>query len=575
MIDSLQFVIVCLCSLVAGAIVLLGLNIRANRKLQRTNQALLKEQHLFEIFLEHTPHFVYFKDLSSRFLRISKSYAMLFGLNDASEAIGKTDSDFFTNEHAFEALVDEHRIIATGIPIIGKEEKETWPDGVETWASTHKIPFLDSSGRVLGTFGVSSDITSQKRAESALVAAHKTLELLFDSVATILIVLDAKGAIVRWNSMAIETFCLSRAEVEGKELSQCGIKWLGGPLADDYWLRDEFMDQRRELLFEQNGEKRSLSFTIRKVNYLEDGGLAGFLINAFDTTSHRILELQLRQAQKLESIGQLAAGIAHEINTPMQYVGDNAQFLQDAFRDLEGVVRQYDRLLMASKTGDFTLEKLRALTAQDAKVDSEFLLMEIPKAIEQTIEGVRRVSTLVSAMKEFSHPSSKAKVMIDLNRAIDSTITVARNEWKYVADLETEYDPFLPLVPCVPDEFNQVILNLIVNAAHAISDVVGVGGNEKGKITVRTRRLGNFAEVQIEDTGSGIPINIQDRIFDPFFTTKEVGKGTGQGLAIAHSAIVKRHGGSIRFTTEAGKGTTFLVQIPIEIVEASTDEIAA
>jgi signal transduction histidine kinase len=196
------------------------------------------------------------------------------------------------------------------------------------------------------------------------------------------------------------------------------------------------------------------------------------------------------------------------------------------------------------------------------RVDAAYLLEEIPKAIDQTLEGVTRVSTLVSAMKEFSHPGTKEKVSLDLNHAIECTITVARNEWRYVADMETDFDPSLPLVPCQPGEFNQVILNLIVNAAHAIADVVQKGGPEKGIIKVQTKNYPEWVEIRIQDTGSGIPRNVQMRVFEPFFTTKEIGKGTGQGLAIARSVVVDKHGGSIHFETEEGKGTSFIIRLP-------------
>jgi len=165
-------------------------------------------------------------------------------------------------------------------------------------------------------------------------------------------------------------------------------------------------------------------------------------------------------------------------------------------------------------------------------------------------------------MKEFSHPGTKEKVPLDLNHAIESTIIVARSEWKYVAELETDFDPSLPMIPCLPGEFNQVILNLIVNAAHAIADVTQKGGPEKGLISVQTRDTADSVEVRIRDTGTGIPEEVRSRIFDPFFTTKEIGKGTGQGLAIARSVVVDKHNGSIQVETEDGKGTTFIVRLP-------------
>jgi signal transduction histidine kinase len=207
-------------------------------------------------------------------------------------------------------------------------------------------------------------------------------------------------------------------------------------------------------------------------------------------------------------------------------------------------------------------EIVKDVAAAVEKANSGYLFEEIPKAIEQTLEGIARVSKIVSAMKEFSHPGTKEKIPLDINHAIESTITVASSEWKYVADLETDLDPKLPLISCLPGEFNQVILNLIVNAAHAIADVISKGGSEKGVIKIQTRFTDNSAEIRIQDSGTGIPEKVQARIFDPFFTTKEIGKGTGQGLAIARSVVVDKHGGTLHFETEDGKGTTFIIRLP-------------
>jgi signal transduction histidine kinase len=283
-----------------------------------------------------------------------------------------------------------------------------------------------------------------------------------------------------------------------------------------------------------------------------------------DTTERKALHQQLLQAQKLESIGQLAAGIAHEINTPTQYIGDNVRFLKDAFTDLTSLIGEYGKVLAAVKESPALAETLKESLNAIGRVDTEFLLNEIPNAIDQGLEGVTRVATLVSAMKEFSHPGSKEKSPVNLNKAIESTITVARNEWKYVADMETDFDQTLPAVPCLPGEVNQVILNLIVNAAHAIGDIVAKGGEKKGKIKIQTRNCEDWAEIRIRDSGTGIPKHVQARVFDPFFTTKEVGRGTGQGLAIARSVVVDKHDGSIHFETEEGKGTTFIICLPFD-----------
>jgi two-component system, NtrC family, sensor kinase len=273
------------------------------------------------------------------------------------------------------------------------------------------------------------------------------------------------------------------------------------------------------------------------------------------------MEIQLRQAQKLESIGQLAAGIAHEINTPMQFIGDNTRFVQESFVALNRLLSCNDRLLHAARNGGIGPELMAEVEAAAKAADVHFLSEEIPKAIEDSLGGVARVSKIVRAMKEFSHPGTEEMTPINLNQAIDCTLTVAASAWKYVAEIQTEFDTTLPAVPCLPGEVNQVILNLVVNASHAIADVVSPGA--KGVITMTTRRVDPWAEIRVRDNGSGIPEKIRDRIFDPFFTTKPVGKGTGQGLAIAHSVVVDKHQGTLTFETELGVGTTFIVRLPL------------
>ncbi len=272
---------------------------------------------------------------------------------------------------------------------------------------------------------------------------------------------------------------------------------------------------------------------------------------------------QLIQAQKLESVGQLAAGIAHEINTPIQYIGDNIRFVGESFEELRGLLAEHQKLLAAVRSNSLTPELLAQVEAAVEKTDVAYLNKEIPAAIRQLLDGVESVASIVQAMKEFSHPGTNQKVPTDLAHAIQSTMAVARNEWKYVADVETQFAPDLPPVPCLPGELNQVLLNLIVNAAHAIGDAVKNKSGAKGKITISTRQDGRSAEIRISDTGTGIPEDIRHRVFEPFFTTKEVGRGTGQGLAIARTSIVKKHGGELTFETKVGEGTTFFVRLPL------------
>lgn len=281
-----------------------------------------------------------------------------------------------------------------------------------------------------------------------------------------------------------------------------------------------------------------------------------------------IHDAMLRQAQaanatKLESIGQLAAGIAHEINTPIQYIGDNVRFLGDAFTGVHKAIDALNALMIGH--GDAVPVEIRSILAC---MDISYLRAEIPKAIGDSLEGIQRVAKIVGAMKEFSHPGQD-RTPTDINHAIANTITVATNEWKYVARVATDLDSTLPPVPVIPGEFNQVILNLVVNAAHAIAETRGADETLKGTIHIVTRQVGDWAEICVGDDGCGMSAQVQQKIFDPFFTTKPVGRGTGQGLSIAHNVIVQKHNGTISVTSEQGRGTTFTIRIPLSIVDCS------
>jgi len=274
-------------------------------------------------------------------------------------------------------------------------------------------------------------------------------------------------------------------------------------------------------------------------------------------------QAKLLQAEKLQAIGQLAAGIAHEINTPTQYVSDNTVFAQRATSGLLGALAAADAVVRAAKLGSVDPELIETAEKAVAKAKFEYVSKQLPRALDQALEGLGRISSIVHAMKEFSHPSGVEKRPANLRDAIESTVAVARHEWKYVAEVEINLDPGLPLVPILRNEFNQVILNLIVNAAHAIAETTDGGAARKGKITITGREHEGAVELRVSDDGAGIPETARARVFEPFFTTKEVGKGTGQGLAIAYSVIVDKHRGSISFETERGVGTTFVIRLPL------------
>ncbi len=418
------------------------------------------------------------------------------------------------------------------------------------------------------------DVSKQVRVREQLKKAHEMTSRLIDAIPSILVAVDGENRITAWNGTAADLLGISAADAVGRSLNTIRTDWDFALLADAIARArgsHEVTQVAKDVHFRRpDGDDGLLGVTICPMGQIDDCG-ESLLIVAADVTERRRLETQLRQAQKLESIGQLAAGIAHEINTPTQFVGDNIRFLQDAFRDLADVLKRYAQLLDAARDGQPPPDLLREVQETLDEADLDYLLEEIPTAIEQSLDGVDRVAKIVRSMKEFSHPGTREKQLVDLNKAIESTITVARNEWKYVAEMQTDFDPELPPVPCWVSDFNEVILNIVVNAAHAIADVVGDSG-EKGRITVTTRRCGDEIEVRVSDTGTGIPEDIRARIFDPFFTTKEVGKGTGQGLAVAHAVVVEKHGGTIRVESEVGQGTTFIIRLPIEPADAETSQ---
>jgi PAS domain S-box len=748
---------------------------------------------------------VYFKDLQSRFVLINPAQAGTLKLGSPEEAIGKSDRDFFAEEHAKDAFHDEQEIIRTGRPLLEKEEKETWPDGRVSWVSTSKMPIKSRDGRIVGTFGISRDVTEKHRMREALLETETLLQELVTAIGDIFWIRDfatgrtvyvsssferiwgrpievlytnavdlaqdihaddrqkvlellekkssepfevsyricrpdgemrwiryrsfpifdaekrvvrvagvssdfteskrvtdefAKtqsllasivnsshdaifsetpdGKIASWNPAAETIFGYSRVEAIGQPSDMLlgpdhendrlwTIKHLSSGKAIEYFdtvrrhkdgrlvpvtltsfaVRDETgatlgisttaRDRSARAKLEQklSTVEAQLRFVLEATNVLVltvdhdwvltyanreafgaavdgvlgkklwecqpallgspfeksyravmdekvaqrcEGGLTvtnkwyestaypiptGILILVYDVTEKHATEDQLRRSQKLEAIGQLAAGVAHEINTPIQYVGDNTQFFKESWVEL---IRLFEMAQEACKKmidGKCDPTAIAEFDAAVRKADLPYLCQEVPAAIDQTLDGVKRVANIVRAMKEFSHPGSEEMQAVDLNKAIDATVTIARNEWKYVADVSLQLDPDLPVVVCLGGEINQVLLNLLVNAAHAIKSAQPHNSTKKGRIDITTRLDGTWAEIKIQDTGTGIPENIRDKVFDPFFTTKDVGKGTGQGLSLAQAVVVKKHSGKIWFETELGKGTAFFVRIPL------------
>jgi len=529
---------------------------------------LARERDLLQALMDNLPDHIYFKDASSCFTRINLAQAKHLGLQRPEEAVGKSDADFFPMHQARQKLVDEQCLLATGSPVLGLVEKSDTINGTR-WVSSTKVPLHDASGKTTGLVGVSRDITQQKQYEEELRAQQESFRALTDNAPDAIARIDRDLRFVYVNQVLGKIFDRPAEQFLGRTNHELNLP------AQEQWngATRRVFETGQIITFEFQTEFPAgiRHFEVRLVPERSQAGKVQFVLGLTrDITEERkiekerqMMELQMRQSQKLESIGQLAAGIAHEINTPTQYVGDNTRFLKDAFGSIIGMMQDYGSLLAAAKAGTIPPEQVANIEAALVSRDIEYLFAQIPAAIQETLEGVDRVSKIVRAMKEFSHPGGKEKSAADLNKAIEGTTVVARNEWKYVADLKLDLDPELPLVPCFLGEFNQVVLNLIVNAAHAIGDVVKKNPGTMGVITIQTRRDGDHVAMRVSDTGTGIAEANRGKIFEPFFTTKDVGKGTGQGLALIYNSIVKKHGGTASFETEMGKGTTFIIRLPI------------
>jgi PAS domain S-box-containing protein len=540
-------------------------------------------------------HYIALKEDITEQKRIEEERTRFIAVIDAapeSRAILKADGTIMYINHAFEKLsgIPSSRIVGFHFEAIMRniftnsvykvpwdivQTGESWTesityrgiDGAFYLMDQSISPIRSQSGEIINYVVFGRDVTEERELEVRARWADERLRLSIDGMVDGLTLWDVHTA----PDGSIQEFVCSEANpaalmMLGKERQDaigCSVRELLKGAEDS--------DPHKLFL---RVHERGQSLTLDHLHFLKDDRRLILTIHVWpigtgvachlrDVTQQLELEAQLRQAQKLEAVGSLAAGIAHEINTPIQFVGDNIRFLADSFSGLMNVLEHHRecREKMAPMLGE--REELQQLRDLDKQVDVDYLKTEIPLAVEQSLEGVSRVSSIVRAMKDFSHIDEREMVLADINQMLDTTLTVARNELKYVADVAKDFASDLPTVECFRNDLNQVFLNLFINAAHAIGDVVSAEGQGRGTITVATRRDGDEVVISISDTGGGIPEGIRDRIFDHFFTTKEVGKGTGQGLSIARSIVVEKHKGMITFDSEIGKGTTFYIRLPI------------
>lgn len=521
-----------------------------------------------EILIDTVDSPVFYKDKNYRFIGCNRAFAeRIIGL-PREQITGKTvfDLENIIKPEAAENFHETDRKLFENPGQQVYERRVFCADRVERDFHISKATYPGPDGTVSGLVGIMIDITERTTIESELRRRNEEYDLLIRSMPSIIIGVSVKDRITQMNPYTEQLFGINLMDVQDRQFYECGIDWDWERVyeAIGFCIFEEKIVRLDELLFTRSdGKKGVLGLTI---NPLVRSGLIieGFIILGKDLTEQKLLEGQLLQSRKLEAIGQLAAGVAHEINTPLQYVGDNLKFISKSIVVLLNILDIYQRAAVSTDKRELLARLLAQAEELSVNEHLSFILGELPAAIDQSLEGVAKVSKIVQSMKAFSHPGAGKKVPANINRAIENTAAVSRNEWKYDCELELDLDESLPEVPCLESELNQVLLNLIINAVDAIHDRKLSGEIEKGLIVISTFKEKETVIITIRDNGGGIPEDIRDRIFDPFFTTKEVGKGTGQGLPISFSIIHDKHGGSLSFETRYGEGTTFFIRLPLE-----------
>jgi PAS domain S-box-containing protein len=440
------------------------------------------------------------------------------------------------------------RAIDTGVAVHDQVLRIDSPGARSRIVSFSAMPLPHHPGHGRGAVGVQLDITERAQAEQDLRRNARQQRILLETVIEGIVGFDREGHAAFANPSAEVILARPTERIVGATMAEL----LGDAVATELLAnRGDAIESRFPA---SDGRTLTCELTLSRVSE-EDDSLEG-VISIRDVSKRRELQAQIAQSQKLEAIGQLAAGIAHEINTPTQFIGDNLRFLNDSFRDINRLLAAAQAAAGCAGADADAWAEVRSLLST---IDYRYLGEECPLALTQSLDGIERVAKIVYSMKEFAHPDRKEKGAVDLNRIAASATTVCRNEWKYVADLTLDLAPDLPSVQGFTGDLGQVLLNLVVNAAHAIQE----RGNGRGSIVVRTRAVEGGAELAVVDDGAGISDQVQPRVFEQFFTTKPVGKGTGQGLSLVRRIVVEKHGGRVWFTSKVGVGTTFFVFLPM------------
>lgn len=528
--------------------------------------SLFRERFLLGALLKHVPDSIYFKDTQSRFIRINKALAERFGLNDPAQAIGKTDFDFFSEAHARPAFEDEQEVMRTGVPVVDKEEKETWPDGRETWALTTKLPYRDHSGRIIGTFGISRDITAWKQTEEALRNSERRYRQLSEAALDGLVVADEDGRIRLFNAAAERMFGYEAREVMGEPLT-CLMPAQFRERHERGFQR--FLATREARILgttvELRGRRKDGSeFPIEiSLNAVDIGGSLQFLGAIRDVSERDRLRAVMLQTEKLASIGLLSAGIAHEINNPLAYVASNLAVAERDTRNLLALVEACeavrDRVASVDQEAALRLENMAE------EMDLPYIRENLGTILTRTREGLQRVTRIIQSLRSLGRTTPPKLEEAALPALVEMGLDMMRGRLQRRGIVvETDYGNVRTL-RCIPTQLAQALLNLLTNAMQALE----ASGRTSGLcIRLTSRYVSGQVLIEVADNGCGIAAEDLPQIFDPFFTTKPVGEGTGLGLALTHS-IITGHGGRIEVDSRPDVGTRFRVFLPIHGKEAS------
>ena len=497
-----------------------------NRKL--AEEELARERDLLHILMESVPHLIYFKDQQSRYTRINHAQVANLGVDHAQEAVGRTDFDFYPAELAQEFHADECRILQTGVALVDKMERQTGVDATERWLSSTKVPIIDKEGRINGIVGISRDVTERKRAEEAVRASEAKYRTLIENLEQNIFLKDEQLRFVAVNRMFCRQVGLSEPEIIGKT----DFDFYPAHLAEKYRADDRLvLVEGKRLEQEEQNFSDGVLRTVRVIKTPvkdDQGKIAGVLGIFWDVTEQRALEAQLRQAQKMEAVGQLAGGVAHDFNNLLTVILGNVSLVQatlgahDANSQLLGLTEK-----AALRAAELTSKLLGFSRQTTLRLEST----DLTAALEETVALLRRT----------------------IDPRINLVINIAPEPWRVQADL---------------GQINQVLMNLCLNARDAMPDggrltleMTNVTLNPEAARLHLDARPGDFVRVRVRDTGEGIPADILSRIFEPFFTTKGPGKGTGLGLAMVFG-IIKQHQGWIECSSQMGEGTCFDIYLP-------------